>query len=156
MRSQIKARFRDLCYGVPVALIADWLSVSKAVAAKYKSGDRVPSPAALELFELKLEGRIVPDEWRGFCFRGGRLWDPSGKAFSHGHLRAYELGLQLLSAFARGDAHRTRQVDGIFSASGLSPLEPALVELPRIELKASFEALGRIPSSIRCRQTFPK
>ena len=44
---------------------------------------------------------MVPDEWRRFCFRRGRLWDPSGKAFNHGHLRAYEIGLQLLSALAR-------------------------------------------------------
>jgi hypothetical protein len=154
MRSSLKRQFTDLCYRVPVALIAEWLSVSTSVATQYKNGKRVPSPAAFELFKLKLEGRVVPDEWEGFCFRGGRLWDPSGKPFNHGHLRAYELGLQLLSAFARGDAHRTRQVDGIFSASGLGSPKPRLVELPGIELQATFEALGRIRSAIRCRQTF--
>jgi hypothetical protein len=122
MLTQIKTRFTDLCYGVPVALIAEWLSVSTAVAAKYKSGCRVPSPAAVELFKLKLEGRVVPDEWQGFCFRGGRLWDPSGKAFNHGHLRAYELGMQLLRAFALGDQHRTYQVDAVLTSSGASQL----------------------------------
>jgi hypothetical protein len=143
MRSQIKTRFTDLCYGVPVALIVDWLSVSPAVAAKYKSGARAPSPAAVELFKLKLEGRVVPDQWEGFCFRDGRLWDPSGKAFSHGHLRAYELGMQLLRAFSCGDPDRTHRVDGIFGLTGLNAPSADQKRLPVRTFKAIFESLGR-------------
>jgi hypothetical protein len=119
MASQIKKHFRELCYGVPIALIAEWCCVSTAVASKYKCGARVPSPATCELFKLKLEGRIMPDEWSGFCFRGGALFGPDCKAFTHGHLRAYELGMQLLRAFSRDDPIRTERVDGIFSAVGL-------------------------------------
>jgi hypothetical protein len=91
-----------MCYGIPVELLAKWDCVRATVAAKYKKGTIVPSPAALELFKLNLEGRIVPEEWRGFVFRGGLLWDPSNRSFSHGHLRAYQLGMQLLRAFACG------------------------------------------------------
>ena len=120
MASQIKKPFRELCYGIPIALIAEWCCVSRSVASKYKSGARMPSPATCELFKLKLEGRIVPDEWSGFCFRGGALFGPDGKAFTHGHLRAYELGMQLLRAFSRNDPGRTDRLDGICSVAALN------------------------------------
>jgi Phage protein len=120
MASQIEKHFRELCYGIPIALIAEWCCVSRSVASKYKSGARIPSPAARELFKLKLEGRIVPDEWSGFCFRRGALFGPDGKAFTLGHLRAYELGMQLLRAFSRDDPGRTDRVDSIFSAAAMN------------------------------------
>ena len=119
-----KIVFRDLCYGIPVEVIAIWLQVSAAVALKYKNGSRVPCPAAVELFKLKLEGHVVPDEWHGFRFRGAQFFDPEGKTFSHGLLRAYGLGLQLLREFSRGSLHRTAQVDKIFAEPDLD--RPAL------------------------------
>lgn len=111
------ASFKSLLYGVPVAVIAEWCCVSTAVASKYKEGVRSPSPAAQRLFALHLEGRVVPDEWQGFCFRGGQFWDPYGKAFTHGQLRAYEIGLQLLRAFAYGDPDRLKRVEELFLIS---------------------------------------
>ena len=120
----VKTVFRDLCYGIPVEVIAVWLQVSAAVALKYKNGSRVPCPAALELFKLKLEGRILPNEWHGFSFRGGHFFDPERMAFSFGLLRAYGLGLQLLREFSRGSRQRTAQVDRIFAEVALN--RPAL------------------------------
>lgn len=55
----------------------------------------------------------MPAEWKGFCYRGGHFWDPYGKSSTHGQLRAYELGLQLLRAFAYGDPDRLRRVDNL-------------------------------------------
>jgi hypothetical protein len=158
MASQIQKHFRELCYGIPIALIAEWCCVTSSVASKYKSDARVPSPATCELFKLKLEGRIVPDEWSGFCFRGGALFGPDGKAFTHGHLRAYELGMQLLRAFSRNDPARTESqrktirhhagsalslferaarrglVDGIFSVAALNA--PGITS--RVDRKSGF------------------
>jgi hypothetical protein len=158
MASQIQKHFRELCYGIPIALIAEWCCVSSSVASKYKSGARVPSPATCELFKLKLEGRIVPDEWSGFCFRSGALFGPDGKAFTHGHLRAYELGMQLLRAFSRNDPGRTDRVDGIFSAAALNA--PALTSRSKIASKLKVAAhtqarvtgpIARAPCAVRFR-----
>jgi hypothetical protein len=149
MASQIQKHFRELCYGIPIALIAEWCCVSTSVASKYKSGARVPSPATRELFMLKLEGRIVPDEWSGFCFRRGALFGPDGKAFTHGHLRAYELGMQLLRAFSRNDPGRTERVDSIFSAEGLNARDMSPTSRSKIGSKLKVaahthaESLGR-------------
>ena len=113
--------------------------MSSSVASKYKSGARIPSPAACELFKLKLEGRIVPDEWSGFCFPRGALFGPDGKAFTHGHLRAYELGMQLLRAFSRDDPCRTDRVDSIFSAAAVNA--PAIALTSRSKTGSKLKAL---------------
>jgi hypothetical protein len=160
MRSSLNSQFTDLCYGVPVALIGQWLSVSTSVATKYKHGRRAPSPAAVELFKLKLEGRVVPDEWEGFCFRGGKLWDTNGKAFGHGHLRAYELAMQLLRAFSRDELKRTGRVDGIFSTAGLNQLGRTPISRPQIASDSKVGVhtpprvtgpIGRGPCAVRSR-----
>lgn len=117
-----RTAFQELSYGVPVEVIARWLGVSVAVASKYKNGLHFPRAAELELFKLKLEGRIVPDEWDGFSFRGTQLFGPDGKAFSHGHLRAYELGMQLMREFARGNPQRMHQINRIYTRAGLTTL----------------------------------
>jgi Phage protein len=150
MASQIEKHFRELCYGIPIALIAEWCCVSSSVASKYKSGARIPSPAACELFKLKLEGRIVPDEWSGFCFRRGALFGPDGKAFTHGHLRAYELGMQLLRAFSRDDPGRTDRVDSIFSAAAVNAPAIALTSRSKTgsKLKAAVHTHARITGPI--------
>jgi len=160
MASQIKKHFRELCYGIPIALIAEWCCVSSSVASKYKSGARIPSPAACELFKLKLEGRIVPDEWSGFCFRGGALFGPDGKAFTHGHLRAYELGMQLLRAFSRDDPRRADRVDSIFCVAGLNARRITRTSRSKIGSKlkvgrhthaAVTEPIVRAPCAVRFR-----
>jgi hypothetical protein len=160
MASQIKKHFRELCYGIPIALIAEWCCVSSSVASKYKSGERVPSPATCELFRLRLEGRIVPDEWCGFCFRGGALFGPDGKAFTHGHLRTYELGMQLLRAFSRNDPGRTDRVDGIFSVAALKAPSITLTSRSKIgsNLKVAAHTHARItgPSPRAMRSTFSR
>jgi hypothetical protein len=124
--------------------------VSSSVASKYKSGARRPSPAACELFKLKLEGRIVPDEWSGFSFRRGALFGPDGKAFTHGHLRAYELGMQLLRAFSRDDPGRTDRVDSIFSAAAVNAPAITLTSRSKIEskLKAAAHTHARVTGPI--------
>jgi hypothetical protein len=87
MRSRLSnSQFQELSYGIPVELIAWWLEVSVNVALKYKNGSRVPCSAALQLFKLKREGRVVPDEWQGFSFRGGQFFGPDNRVFTHGHL----------------------------------------------------------------------
>jgi hypothetical protein len=53
MTSQIKKHFRELCYGVPIALIAEGCFVSTSDASKYKSGARIPSPDTCELFNTE-------------------------------------------------------------------------------------------------------
>jgi len=120
MRSRAsKSQFQELCYGIPVELIALWLEVSATVAHKYKNGSRAPCSAAFQLFKLKLEGRVVPDEWHGFSFRGGQFFGPDNRAFTHGHLRAYGLGMQLMREYARGDFKRNAEVDRIFAVASL-------------------------------------
>jgi hypothetical protein len=149
MRSRAsKSQFQELCYGIPVELIALWLQVSATVARKYKSGFRAPCPAALQLFKLKLEGRVVPDEWHGFSFRGGQLFGPDNRAFTQGHLRAYGLGMQLPREYARGDVKRNAEVERIFEVAGQMQYERFQIRstAPYTELAyfgPIFKLLGR-------------
>lgn len=87
MTRRARTAFQDLCYGIPELMIAKWCGVNIATAKRYKDGTRSSSSAVLELFRLNLEGRIVPPEWSGFCFQGGKMWDPDGREFNHAQLR---------------------------------------------------------------------
>jgi Phage protein len=154
--AKIRTKFQDLCYGFPIDLIADWCCVDLKTARHYKSGTRIPGKAAAMLFTLFSRGLVVPAQWEGFSFRGFRLYDPYGKELTAGQLRAYQLGLQMMREWARGDALRTRTLDEIFSTAtlalpprpdralppplvaGASPAEPKasdLVRLPPSETK---------------------
>jgi hypothetical protein len=73
MASQIKNHFRELCYGIPIALIAEWCCVSTSVASKYKSGARIPSAATRELFKLKLEGALCQMNGAASAFGADRF-----------------------------------------------------------------------------------
>jgi hypothetical protein len=106
--AKLRTKFQELCYGYPVDLIAEWCCVDLKTARHYKSGTRRPGKAALTLFALNRDGAILPAEWQGFSFRGGTMWDPYGRPLTHGLLRSYQLGLQMMREWARGDEHRTR------------------------------------------------
>jgi hypothetical protein len=108
-----RTAFQELCYGIPVDLIAVWCCVDIQSARHYKAGTRSPGKPALELFRLNLDGRVLPAEWQGFSFRGGKMWDPYGKELSHSVLRAYPIALQLMREWARGNDARTRALDEI-------------------------------------------
>jgi hypothetical protein len=112
--SKCKTPFQTLCYGINEDLVAQWCRVDLETARLYKSGGSSPCAAELELFLLNLNGRIVPTEWHGFSVRGAFMWDPYGKAFTHGQLRAYELALQMLCELARKDTNRTPALDDLF------------------------------------------
>jgi hypothetical protein len=115
--AQLRTKFQELCYGYPIDLIAQWCCVDLKTARHYKAGTRRPGKAALTLFALNRDGAILPAEWQGFSFRGGTMWDPYGKPLTQGVLRAYQLGLQLMREWARGDSARTRMLDEILYAS---------------------------------------
>ena len=106
-------------------LIAQWCCVDLKTARHYKSGARAPGKSALVLFVLHANGLVLPAEWQGFSFRGGTLWDPSGRPLTHGMLRAYELGIQVMREWARGDDIRTRTLDEIFHEAHATLLPPA-------------------------------
>jgi len=112
--SKRRTSFQDLCYGIPVDLIATWCCVDIQTARHYKAGTRSPGRPARELFTLQLNGRVVPEAWDGFSFRDGKMFDPYGKELSHGILRAYPIALQLMREWARDDNARTRALDELF------------------------------------------
>jgi hypothetical protein len=129
-----------MCYGYPVDLIAQWCCVDVQTARHYKAGTRRPGKASLTLFSLNRDGAILPAEWQGFSFRGATMWDPYGKPLTHGVLRSYQLALQIMGEWARGDSHRTRTLDEIFyaSADARTALLPAIEQ--RSEARAGSEA----------------
>jgi hypothetical protein len=119
--AKLATKFKELCEGYPPDLVAQWCCVDLKTARHYKAGTRRPGKAALTLFALNRDGAVLPAEWQGFSFRGDTMWDPYGKPLTQGVLRAYQMGLQLMREWARGDAHRTRTLDEIFYA-GFNPL----------------------------------
>jgi hypothetical protein len=122
MTLRAKTAFQGLSYGIPEFLIAKWCGVNIATAKRYKDGTRSPSSAALELFRLNFEGRIVPPEWSGFCFQNGRMWDPDGREFTHAQLRAYQIALHMLQELARGSPHLRNAVHALFQSANRARL----------------------------------
>jgi hypothetical protein len=105
--AKLRTKFQELCYGYPIDLIAQWCCVDLKTARHYKAGTRRPGKAALTLFALNRDGSILPAEWHGFSFRGSTMWDAYGKPLTHGVLRSYQLALQMMREWARGDATPT-------------------------------------------------
>jgi hypothetical protein len=156
--AKLRTKFQELCYGIPIDLIAQWCCVDLKTARHYKSGTRSPGKSALVLFMLHRNGLVLPAEWQGFSFRDGTMWDPSGKPLTHGMLRAYELGIQLMREWARGNNRRTRTLDQIFyaAAPGLAssaawPASGATFG-PSAEAKPSALVLQPAPETIRTRK----
>jgi hypothetical protein len=156
--AKLRTKFQELCYGYPIDLIAQWCCVDLKTARHYKAGTRRPGKAALTLFALNRDGAILPAEWQGFSFRGGTMWDPYGKPLTQGVLRAYQLGLQMMREWARGDADRTRTLDEILYASTNALALPAPgCAIERSEVRTGAEAqpsdlVGRTrPETIRRR-----
>jgi hypothetical protein len=80
---------KELFYGFPDWAIADWCCVSLQTARHWKSGLRAPGPAALKLFKLHRDGRILTSEFDGWGVHRGKLCDPEGHELTQGQLRAY-------------------------------------------------------------------
>jgi hypothetical protein len=158
--SKSKTYFQELCYGCNVDLIAEWCGVDIKTARHFKAGTRRPGRQAQELFLLHRDGRILPAEWEGFSFRGGRLFDPYGKELTHGILRAYPIALQLLRALARGNASATRDIDALLhSMTTALPFGPRAAATSvasaatAAEAKPSALVRYRAPETIRRRNS---
>jgi hypothetical protein len=94
-----------LFYGYPVELIQLWCGVSRQTAYLYKIGARKPSKAALRLFVLHRDGRVLGPGWDGWTIRQDRLLDPDDNETTQNQLRAYWIVVQLARELAR-DAGR--------------------------------------------------
>jgi hypothetical protein len=148
--AKIRTKFQELCYGFPIDLIADWCCVDLKTARHYKSGTRRPGKAAAMLFTLFSRGAVIPAQWEGFSFRGSRFFDPYGKELTAGQLRAYQVGLQMMREWARGDAQRTRYLDELYTVGVALPSASPSCAYERSEWRTGDEAkpslLVRLPA----------
>lgn len=92
---------KELFYGYPDWVIADWCCVTLQTARHWKSGIRAPGPAATKLFMLHRDGRILTSEWEGWGIHKGKLCDPEGHETTQGQLRAYPFIFQLAHEYGR-------------------------------------------------------
>ena len=88
-------------FGYPDELIQEWCGVSRQTAYMCKIGARKPSKAALRLFVLHRDGRVVGPEWTGWTIRRDQLVDPEGNRTTQAQLRAYWMIVQLARELAR-------------------------------------------------------
>jgi hypothetical protein len=58
----------DHFYGYPPEMIRDVCAVSLGTAREYKAGRQSPSSPALKLWNLFVQGRIVPASWNQYAF----------------------------------------------------------------------------------------
>ncbi len=110
---QYRDSFKNLCYGIPVDLIATWCEVDLKTARHWKAGTREPGKSAWKLFALYLEGQVLPADWEGFSFRNGHMWDPYGKPFTRAQLRLYGIAWQIFREWTRDDAERRATLDDL-------------------------------------------
>lgn len=99
----------SMFYGYSAEEIAQWCGVSIKTAELYKSGARKPSRAALRLFSLHRDGRVLGNDWRGWSVRNGKLVDPDGHGTSRGQLMGYAMILQWVAAVAIRDPETAEQ-----------------------------------------------
>ena len=104
---------KELFYGYPDWVIAEWCCVSLQTARHWKSGIRAPGPAATKLFMLHRDGRILTSEWEGWRLRNGKLCDPEGHETTQGQLRAYAFIYALAAEFGRQNDAARRELDTI-------------------------------------------
>lgn len=84
--------------------------VSHKTAQAWKAGTRKPSPAALELFQLRTTGQVIPEEFKGYYFAKGKLFPCGRLGFTPAQIEAYELVYKIATTFARPEveAHLER------------------------------------------------
>ena len=133
---------KELFYGYPDWVIAEWCCVSLQTARHWKSGIRAPGPAATKLFMLHRDGRILTSEWEGWGIHQGKLCDPEGHETSQGQLRAYPFVWQLANEFARFEESAAQALSRLsLLADGDRPRRSALRQPPaRKTPKADSEA----------------
>jgi Phage protein len=93
-------RVLNMFYGYPAELVAQWCCVSIQTAVKYKRNILKPSKQSVALFRLHADKCIVPDDWHGWVFHDGKLFDPQGAPFTRMQLEAYQYIFQLASSRA--------------------------------------------------------
>lgn len=120
---EYRGSFKNLCYGIPVDMIATWCEVDLKTARHWKAGTREPGRSAWKLFALHLEGQVVPAEWQGFSFRNGQMWDPYGKPFTRAQLRLYGIAWQIFREWTRDDAERRATLDDLMGGKNPHVLE---------------------------------
>lgn len=96
------ARPLSIFYGYSPELIATWCGVSVATARRWKRAGGA-SRAALRLFTLHRDQRVLDGYWPGWTLHKGVLTDPEGNSVTQGQLRAYGLVMQLAADLARRD-----------------------------------------------------
>jgi hypothetical protein len=146
--------FKDACYGIPVDLIATWCAVDIQTARHWKSGSREPGKGAFKLFNLHLNGQILPADWEGFSFRDGQMWDPYGKAFTRAQLRLYGIAWQIFREWTRDDAERRATLDDLCGIKRLPLLAAGAQERAARALSAATQTSPprsppRLPETVR-------
>jgi hypothetical protein len=90
-----------LFYGYNAVDIALWCGVSRRVALAYKRGERRPSRAAVRLFVLHRDRRVLTPEWeRGWVVTPTAIVDPEGNTVPRTWIRGYFLLLQWAHSIA--------------------------------------------------------
>jgi hypothetical protein len=153
---KLRESFKDLCYGIPVDLIATWCAVDIQTARHYKAGTRTPGKAAFKLFALHLSGQILPADWDGISFRDGQMWDPYGKPFTRAQLRLYGIAWQIFREWTRDDAERRATLDDLMG-NGVDAVRSAALGHKRAvralaiaaEPQASALVRHRSPETVR-------
>jgi hypothetical protein len=107
-----KVTYLSPFYGYPPKLIADWCGVSVQTARAYKNGSKRPSRAAMKLFRLYRESKVLGEEWDGWAVDAKSIVDPDGNATTRSQLMAYWIIMQYAYEAARIDQD-TPWADGL-------------------------------------------
>jgi hypothetical protein len=150
MTVNIRNTFKDLCYGIPIDLMATWCNVDLKTARHWKSGTREPGRSAWKLFALHLNGQVLPADWEGFSFRGGQMWDPYGKPFTRAQLRLYGIAWQIFREWTRDDAVRRATLDDLMGEKNMAL--PAVDRDKRALASVAISAEAARPSTSLQRQ----
>lgn len=84
-------------YGYPAPIIAEWCGVSVGTAEHWKAGRRRPSRAALRLFRLYRDGKVLDEAWTDYRVVKGELFGLDGRPIRPSHLVLYGLMWQALA-----------------------------------------------------------
>jgi hypothetical protein len=107
-----KVSYLSPFYGYPPKLIAAWCCVSVQTARAYKNGSKRPSRAAMRLFRLHQQRRVLTDEWEGWSVSDTAIFDPDGNRTTRAQLAAYWIIMQYAYEAARIDQD-TPWADGL-------------------------------------------
>lgn len=102
----------------PAELIAQWCRVTVETAQSWKTGKRTPSPAALALFCLYRDRKVLGPDWDGWIVKGNRLVDPEGNETTQGQLRAYYFVYQLARELGKRDPAALERLSQLMASAG--------------------------------------